>query len=147
MPIYVKPQITYSGGQGRVHVMVGAKHTGDKAVTNVVVLIPFPAAMRAAQLTPNFGTVRVDTMTQVARWEIGKLPKDKTPTLEGTITLPPDFKSDESPTVRAEFVVKMLAASGLKVDGLAIRGVSYKPFKGIRASTVAGKFTVRCMDT
>jgi AP-3 complex subunit mu len=40
--------------------------------------------------------------------------------------------------------VKMLALSGLKVDGLAIRGVKYKPFKGVRSVTQAGKFQVRC---
>jgi AP-3 complex subunit mu len=40
--------------------------------------------------------------------------------------------------------VKMLCLSGLKVDGLAIRGVKYKPFKGVRSVTQAGKFQVRC---
>jgi AP-3 complex subunit mu len=127
--------------------MVGAKVTGEKPVTNIVIIIPFPLCLRSAALTPNVGTVRIDPITQVCRWEIGKLPKEKTPTLEGTITLPPDYTPDEAPTVRAEFAVKMLAASGLKVDGLAIRGVSFKPFKGIRSVTQAGKFTIRCIDT
>jgi hypothetical protein len=91
--------------------------------------------------------VRIDSKTQVARWEIGRLPKDKNPVLEGNITLPSDFKADEAPTLRAEFVVKMLAVSGLKVDGLAIRGVTYKPFKGVRSTTQSGKFTIRAADT
>lgn len=148
MPIYIRPQITYGPGQGKIYVQVGLKQNGDKTVTNVVVLIPLPACTRAASLTPNMGSVRIDSKTQLARWEIGKLPKDKTPTLEGSITLPMEFKADsESPTVRGEFVVKMLAASGLKVDGLAIRGVTYKPFKGIRSCTQSGKFTVRCNDS
>ncbi len=150
MPIYVKPNISYNGSSGRIHIQVGGKNLGggDKAVTNVVIFIPLPKATRATQWqTPNVGTVRVDTLTQMARWEIGRLPKDKTPTLEGSLTLPADFKPDESPTVRAEFVIKMLAVSGLKVDGLAIRGVGYKPFKGVRSVTQAGKFTIRCADT
>lgn len=147
MPIYIRPQITYGPGQGKVYIQVGLKANGDKAVTNVAVLIPLPSCTRAASLTPNIGSVRIDSKTQLARWEIGKLPKDKTPTLEGTITLPLEFKPDaESPTIRGEFVVKMLAASGLKVDGLAIRGVTYKPFKGVRSVTQAGKFTIRCND-
>jgi AP-3 complex subunit mu len=147
LPIYVKPSITYaSTGAGRVHIMVGAKLpvTGDRQVTNIVVLIPFPKCMRSASLTANVGTVRIDPLTQVARWEIGKLPKEIAPVLEGTVTMPVGYAVDEVPTVRAEFAVKMLAASGLKVDGLAIRGVAYKPFKGVRSVTQAGKFTIRC---
>lgn len=147
MPIYVKPQITYTPGSSRVHVMVGAKANSDKPVTNVVVILPFPSCLRSSQLTPNVGSIRIDPLSQVCRWDIGKLPKDKTPTLEGTITLPNEYIPDEAPTIRVEFLVKMLAASGLKVDGLAIRGVSYKPFKGIRSSVQAGKFIIRCNDT
>ena len=123
------------------------------------------------------GSVRYEQISRTIRWEIGKLPKDKTPTLEvpvcllallyrvslcsfallcclaidcscrraqGGVSLPADFIADESPTVRAEFQCKMLALSGLKVDGLAIRGVKYKPFKGVRSVTQAGKFQVRC---
>lgn len=116
------------------------------------------------------GTVRYEQISRTVRWEIGKLPKDKTPMLEGSVALPNDFVPDESPVIRAEFQVKdialldcdpiqcgspsapclvglqvkMLALSGLKVDGLAIRGVKYKPFKGVRSVTQAGKFQVRC---
>jgi len=50
---------------------------------------------------------------------------------------------DESPTVRVEFGCKMFSASGLKVDGLAIRGVNYKPFKGVRCLTKHGHFQIR----
>lgn len=147
MPIYVKPQIAYQPGSSRIHIMVGNKHNSDKQVTNAAVIIPFPKSLRSAQLTPSFGSIKIDPLTQVCRWDIGRMPKDKVPTLEGTITLPPEYVADEAPTVRAEFVVKMLASSGLKVDGLAIRGVSYKPFKGIRSVTQAGKITIRCVDT
>ena len=84
-----------------------------------------------------------DVYAQVVRWEIGKLPDKVTPVLEGTFALPADFKSDEKPTVRAEFKCKMFCASGLKVDGLAIRGVKYKPFKGVRSVTQAGRFQLR----
>jgi len=155
MPIYVKPMVTYSAGSGRIHIMVGSKLTpmggssssNEKPITNVVIHLPLPAVTRATSLNVNVGTIRIDSRTQQVRWEIGRLPKDKTATMEGSITLPSDYVPDEMPSVRAEFVVKMLASSGLKVDGLSIRGVSYKPFKGVRSSTQAGKFVVRCIDT
>jgi AP-3 complex subunit mu len=146
IPIYVKPNITYKSGSGRVHIMVGAKwiQEKDKSVTDVVIFIPLPKSTINTALTTNVGTVKHDPSSKLCRWEIGKMPKERTPVLEGNITLPVDFIPDESPTVRAEFQVKMMTVSGLKVDGLAIRGVKYKPFKGVRSVTQAGKFQVRC---
>lgn len=124
-------------------VQVGPKYTQDKQVSNIVILIPFPSTMRTSSLTPNVGTIKIDS-SQLCRWEIGKLPKEKTPILEGTITVPPEHPRDELPILRAEFSIKMFTCSGLKVDGLAIRGVNYKPFKGVRSLTQAGRFQVRC---
>jgi len=143
LPIYVKPIVNYKAGGGRVQIMVGSK-VGEKAVTDVVIYLPLPKNTINTSLSANVGSVKHDPTTKLCRWEIGKIPVERTPMLEGTITLPPDFVPDESPTVRADFQVKMMTVSGLKVDGLAIRGVKYKPFKGVRSVTEAGKFQVRC---
>ena len=64
--------------------------------------------------------------------------------LEGTLTLSPGAPPpDANPTVRVDFHVKMFAASGLKVDSLALHNESYKPFKGVKSFTRAGKFQIR----
>jgi len=144
MPIFVKPQITYAPNNGKVYVTVGSKYSADKPVTDVVVIVPLNKATRSVSLSANVGSVKHDQLTKVVRWEIGRLPKDKTPTLEGSISLPPDFVPDEAPTLTAEFTVKMTTASGLKVEGLAIKNVKYKPFKGVRSIVTAGKFQIRC---
>jgi len=144
MPVFVKPQINYGPNNGRVYVTVGSKYASDKPVTELVVIIPLTKATRSISLSANVGTVKPDQITKVVRWEIGRLPKEKTPTLEGTISLPPDYVVDEAPTITAEFVVKMTTASGLKVEGLAIKNVKYKPFKGVRSVVTAGKFQIRC---
>jgi AP-3 complex subunit mu len=39
--------------------------------------------------------------------------------------------------------VSMFAASGLKVDGLALHNEKYSHWKGVRSITRAGKFQVR----
>jgi AP-3 complex subunit mu len=144
MPIYVKPTITYgTNGTGRVECQVGSKNVRDLPILDVVIIIPLTKHLISSTLTANCGSVRQDPKSKVVRWEIGKMPIDKTPQLDGGLVLPPDFKSDERPTVRAEFQVKMYCASGLKVDGLAIRGVKYKPFKGVRSLTQAGRFQLR----
>jgi len=144
MPVWIKPQITYAPNNGRVYITVGSKNPPDKPVTDLVVIIPLTKATRSAALTANVGSVKQDQITKIVRWEIGRLPKDKMPILEGSISLPADFVSDEAPTITAEFVVKMTTASGLKVEGLAIRNVKYKPFKGVRSVVTAGKFQIRC---
>jgi len=89
------------------------------------------------------GIIKQDQITKVCKWVIGKMPNDRTPELEGSLTLPADYVPDERPVLTAEFSVKMFSASGLKVDGLAIRNVKYKPFKGVRILTKAGRFEVR----
>jgi len=144
MPIYVRPTIDYGPNSGRVRVVVGAKNLRkDLPITDVTIIIPLTRKLLSSNLTTNSGRVRVDAKSKVVRWEIGRMPMDKTPMLEGSLSLPADFKSDERPTVRAEFQMKMFCASGLKVDGLAIRGVKYKPFKGVRSLTQAGRFQLR----
>jgi len=144
MPIFVKPQISYAANNGRVYVTVGTKFSQEKPITDLVIIIPLTKATRSISLTANVGSVKQDQITKIVRWEIGRLPKDKQPILEGSISLPPDFVADEAPTITAEFVVKMTTASGLKVEGLAIRNVKYKPFKGVRSVVTAGKFQIRC---
>ena len=146
MPIYVKPQITFRAGSARVHIMVGSKLGEDKPLTAVKVLIPFPTSMRSHTLTVNVGTIHIDTPSQLCHWEIGRIPKDVTPLMEGGLVLMSDQVVEDLPVLRAEFVCKMYAASGLKVDGLAIRNVGYKPFKGVRSVTQAGKFQIRAFD-
>lgn len=145
MPIYVKPVVSYRPGGGRVHIMAGPKAIGDLPITDVVIFLPLPKQLVNASLTTNYGTIRIDQITKMCRWDVGRLPKEaKTPILEGTLTLPTDFIPDSQPTVRAEFQVKSFVTSGIKVDGLAIRGVKYKPFKGVRTVTQGGKFQMRC---
>ncbi len=45
---------------------------------------------------------------------------------------------------QADFNIKMFALSGVKVDGLTISNVKYKPFKGFRTVTKSGNFQIRC---
>lgn len=57
--------------------------------------------------------------------------------------LPGALTPEGSPTVSVDFKITGLAVSGLKVDSLAITNEDYKPWKGVRSITKAGKFQVR----
>jgi len=144
LPIQIKPSITYKSGTGKISIMVTSKFKNDKPVTDIVLNIPLPKAMKSSTLSANVGVLKQDQLTKICKWEIGRMRDEKTPLLEGVITLPPDYVPDESPVITAEFIVKLYCSSGLKVDGLAIKGVKYKPFKGVRSVTQAGRFQVRC---
>lgn len=141
MPIYVKPQISFQAG--RVNVMVGPKNNMNKTVEAVVVSIPFPKAVASTSLTANVGSIQYDEQSKVAKWNIGKLPKEKTPQLTGTITLATGAQMPEAnPILSTQFKIMMYTASGIKVDSLACNE-RYKPYKGVRSITKAGKFQIR----
>lgn len=144
LPIYVKPQITFNAAGGRVTVMVGTKQTNGKQVEDTVITIPFPKSVSSVNFTVSTGNFQFDDMTKVCRWSIGKIPKDKSPILEGTVTLAPGPSTPESsPVIQADFKIVMYTASGLKVDSLAVHNVGYKPYKGVKTITKAGKFHIR----
>jgi len=64
--------------------------------------------------------------------------------LEGNLSLVPGASPpDGNPTVRVEFNVTMFAASGIRVESLALHNESYKPFKGVKSWTRAGNFEIR----
>eukprot|EP01113_Clastostelium_recurvatum_P044457 TRINITY_DN750_c0_g1_i1.p1 TRINITY_DN750_c0_g1~~TRINITY_DN750_c0_g1_i1.p1 ORF type:complete len:415 (+),score=112.24 TRINITY_DN750_c0_g1_i1:51-1295(+) len=144
MPIYVKPQINFTESGGRVNVMVGIKNVGnDKPVEGVVITIPFPKSILSTNLSANVGAVNYDEVTKICTWNIGKIPRDKTPQLQGSVSLPPGGPPpDGNPTLTAQFKIMMYASSGIKVSSLAC-SERYKPYKGVRTITKAGKFQIR----
>jgi len=59
-------------------------------------------------------------------------------TLQGTASIP-----ESNPTISVGFVISQMAISGLKVSRLDLFGEKYKPFKGVKYMTKAGRFQVR----
>jgi len=150
MPIYVKPQINMNSG--KVNIMVGPKNSQQKTVEEVHIIIPFPKNTSTASFTSNFGYVQYDDLSKVARWMIGRLPVNKTPMMDGSVALATNpttsskdnsNNTDTNPTIQAEFKINGLSVSGVRIDSLNLTNERYKPFKGVRNITKAGKFYVR----
>merc|ERR1712196_676867 len=146
-PLYVKPQISFSGSGGMVNVTCGEKQMSlskGKAVEDVKVVIPFPKAVSTVNLTCNVGNYMFDDISKVLEWNIGKIPKDKTPLIQGNVAFPPDHEDiDENPVVTAESKIQGVSVSGLAVDSLSLHNEKYKPYKGVRSIVKAGRFQVR----
>jgi len=64
--------------------------------------------------------------------------------MSGTVTLQAGEIPESNPTIMVDFKMAQLAVSGLRVNRLDVYGEKYKPFKGIKYVTRAGKFQVRC---
>jgi len=143
-PMYCKPSISFGETGGRVSIMIGPKNCGDKTVEDVIVTLPIPSCVTTHNLEASIGMTKYDDKTRLFKWILPKLPKDKIPMLEGTLTLPSGAPPpDCNPTVRLQFNVNMFAASVLKIDSIALHNESYKPFKGVKSFTKAGKFQIR----
>ena len=95
-----------------------------KTVEDVKVVIPFPKTIATVNLTCTVGNFMFDDiskvwlapshsrdllrMIQVLEWHIGKIPKDKTPLIQGNVAFPPDHEDiDENPVVTAEFKIQV----------------------------------------
>ena len=167
IPIFVRPQIDYSGPAGRISVMVGLKQDmGAKPVESIVVSVPLPAAAAHVDITSNNGNVEVDMVKRMCRWTISRLTKDSpSPCLNGTLslgdtsapiasgvaslgtselaTVEPSETSDEAPVITVNFTVPGVSVSVLGIASLALSNESYKMFKGFKLTTRAGRFEIR----
>uniref|UniRef100_A0A671NPA3 AP-3 complex subunit mu-2 n=1 Tax=Sinocyclocheilus anshuiensis TaxID=1608454 RepID=A0A671NPA3_9TELE len=146
IPVYVKHNISFREGssQGCFELTLGPKQTMGKAVESVLVSSQLPRGVLNANLSPSQGTYTFDPVTKLLSWDVGKINPQKLPSLKGSTSLQAGAsKPDENPTINLQFKIQQLAVSGLKVNRLDMYGEKYKPFKGIKYMTKAGKFQVR----
>lgn len=142
IPLNVQPQILFTEGSGKVNVRITSRP--GKNVENIVITIPFPKTTQTPALSPNCGSISYNDKLKELKWFVGTMPSDRTPQLEGTITMKADAPVPESnPVLAVDFKVASSLPSGLKVDSLQLYGEQYKPYKGVRLVTKGGKFHVR----
>ena len=145
IPVYLKHQISFrEGAGGRLDLTVGPKQTMGKTIENVQLEIPMPKSVLNVSLVANQGKFSFDPTTKNLTWDVGRIDPAKLPNLRGTINMQSGAPAPESnPTVSVSFVIASLAVSGIKVHRLDMYGEKYKPFKGVKYITKAGRFQVR----
>ncbi|CAN9499863.1 unnamed protein product [Ophioblennius macclurei] len=146
IPVYVKQSINFfdTGSCGRLDITVGPKQTMGKQVEGLVVTIHMPKAVLSVNLAATQGSHTYDLSTKVLVWDIGKLNPQKLPNLRGSLSMQAGVpKPEENPSLNIDLKIQQLAISGLKVSRLDMYGEKYKPFKGVKYVTKAGKFQVR----
>ncbi|KAL6517867.1 AP-3 complex subunit mu [Orobanche minor] len=141
-PIYVKPQLTSDSGSCRISVLVGIRNNPGKSIDSITVQFQLPPCVVSYDLSSNCGTVNF--LADKCSWTIGRIPKDKAPSMSGTLVLETGMERlHVFPTLQVGFRIMGVALSGLKIDKLDILNLSSRPYKGFRAVTRAGEFQVR----
>ncbi|ESW35304.1 hypothetical protein PHAVU_001G224000 [Phaseolus vulgaris] len=142
-PIYVNPQLTSDGGTCRLSVLVGIRNDPGKTIDSVTVQFQLPSCILSADLTSNYGIVNI-LSDKTCSWSIGRIPKDKAPSMSGTLVLETGLERlHVFPTFQVGFRIMGVALSGLQIDKLDLKTVPYRFYKGFRALTRAGEFDVR----
>ncbi|XP_047945012.1 AP-3 complex subunit mu-like isoform X1 [Salvia hispanica] len=142
-PIYVKPQFTSDSGTCRVSVLVGIRNDPGKSIDNIAVQFKLPPCVKSSDLSSNYGSVNV-LADKTCSWTIGRMPKDKAPSMSGTLVLETGMdRLHVFPTFQVGFRIMGVALSGLKIDKLDLKNPLSRPHKGFRALTRGGEFQVR----
>ncbi|XP_039136763.1 AP-3 complex subunit mu isoform X2 [Dioscorea cayenensis subsp. rotundata] len=142
-PIYVKPQLTSNSGSCRLNVLVGIRNDPGKSIDNLSVEFQLPPCVSSAELTTNHGTVNV-LADKKWSWMIGRIPKDKSPSLSGDLILEAGLERlHVFPVFKVGFKIMGVALSGMKIDKLELKNVPSPPYKGFRALTRAGEYQIR----
>ncbi|CAN0203054.1 unnamed protein product [Lampetra planeri] len=147
VPVCVRHSVSFregGGGGGRLELTLGPRHSGGKTLEAVVVTATLPPPVLAVALTATQGTHAFDPVSKVLTWDIGKINPQKLPTIKGSLTLQSGAPNpEENPVINVHFKIQQFAISGLKVNRLDLYGEKYKPFKGVKYLTKAGRFQVR----
>jgi AP-3 complex subunit mu len=151
-PVYCEPRIAYHEDRGTVSIMVGERQMptlsyGGKVMPqpeNISVTVPFPKEVRTADMEVNCGKHLYDQAANTSTWTVGKIKKNVSPSLTGKVQLHPNSAlPEDSPPVLLDFQVPNTTVSGLAVETLLITNERYKPYKGVKTMTKAGKFQFR----
>ncbi|CAH2046845.1 unnamed protein product [Thlaspi arvense] len=142
-PLYVKPQITSDSGTCRISVLVGIRTDPGKTIESITLSFQLPHCVSSADLSSNHGTVTI-LSNKTCSWTIGRIPKDKTPCLSGTLALGTGLERlHVFPTFKLGFKIMGIALSGLRIEKLDLQTLPPRLYKGFRAQTRAGEFDVR----
>uniref|UniRef100_A0A914WDF8 MHD domain-containing protein n=1 Tax=Plectus sambesii TaxID=2011161 RepID=A0A914WDF8_9BILA len=146
IPMYVRHSIVLKDGTGgKIDLTVGPKQSMGKILEDVIVEVPMPKSVQNCNLSASQGKYSFDPTTKVLTWDVGKIELGKPPTLRGSVSVntTAGVGSVEQPTINVRFKINQLAVSGLKVNRLDMYGEKYKPFKGVKYLTKAGRFQIR----
>lgn len=146
IPIYVRHSLIFKPGeqQGKLDITVGPKTTLGRTIELAKLEICMPKSVTNCLLVVNQGKYTFDTVQKILHWDVGRIDTAKLPNIRGTVSVATGSATLETnPSINVQFTISQLAVSGLKVNRLDMYGEKYKPFKGVKYVTKAGRFQIR----
>lgn len=148
-PFYVNPQVTFNKHSGRLNCMVGIRGGNlgldkDKEVHKVVIRIPLPPHADVVKVSSiSTGTYTFSQQSKVLTWKIGHLTMNS-PSLsaEFSVKQSDEITENTGEPVSVEFQIPNHNISGVKIESVNVHE-NYKPYKGVKYMTRAGRFSVR----
>ena len=144
IPITVRHNIKYAGTGGKFEVSISGRQLMGKVVEDVVICAFVPKQVVNLNLVPSQGAYSFSPVEKELKWDVGKIAPGKPPSIKGSISLQTGMPiPEEKPTLLVQFTIQQMAISGLRVNRLNMYAEKYKPFKGVKYVTTAGKFQIR----
>lgn len=142
LPLRVEPMIKLGEGGGNVRIRVSPLDLGNKPISDVSLTVHFSKLVTSSTLSADAGRVVFDDATKQCVWDIGTMRPAHTVELSGTVLLPAGVACD-NPTIDLQFKQQGWTPSGLSITELAVKNVTYSPFKGVRKIATAGNIEIR----
>ena len=144
IPISIRHNVQYTASGGKFDITISPRQMMGKVLEDVVVAAAMPKHVTNMNLLPTQGEYTFSPVDKRLTWMVGKILPGKPPSLKGNISFQTGVSApEEKPTLSVQFLIQQFAISGLRVSRLDMYGEKYKPFKGVKYVTKAGKFQVR----
>ncbi|CDW54178.1 AP 3 complex subunit mu 1 [Trichuris trichiura] len=127
-PIQVRHSFGFKVGEsGKFDMTVSLVHFVGRTLEDVLFTISMPKYVVNCNLVPSQGRTSFESTSKTLLWEVGRLEASNTVNLRGMV----------------RFTVNQISLSGVKVSRVDMYGEKYKPFKGVKYVTRAGRFQIR----
>jgi len=116
----------------------------QSGIADCFVVIPFGNEVESIELNVDNGSVAFDTESKQVVWNIGDLKRGRSASLSGHVTLDKTRAVPLStPNVSVKFKIEQVSVTGIYVKSLSILNESYGFYKGLKCTTLAGKYEFR----
>ncbi|KAI3384300.1 hypothetical protein SNEBB_005057 [Seison nebaliae] len=146
LPIVVRHLIKYGeGSTGKFEMSLSTGNTFGKTVNDVVVSVTMAKQTSNMTLTASQGKHSFNVMTNKFLWTVGKIESQKpNPFIRGNIAIQAGATvPQQNPIVTLQFSIPQLTVSGVRIARVDIFTEKYKPFKGVKYLTRAGRYEIR----
>ncbi|KXN67563.1 AP-3 complex subunit MU-1 [Conidiobolus coronatus NRRL 28638] len=132
------------GGGGKFEIIVTVTTIQNRPIEELILNIPLNSGIAIIDSNCNIGNVVLDPSNQQIIWKLDKTNlKDKIPAFKGSYTSQTSNNNHFCSGININFSINLCAISNTQVDSLTLTNEKYRPYKGVRSITKAGRYQIR----